>query len=70
MVTTKSGESYDGSLEGIDSFMNVKLKKVTITSATTKLDSDEPLFSHSEECFVRGNNVKTIQFDTDLIKKH
>ena len=70
MVTAKSGESYDGQLEGIDSFMNVKLKKVIITSATTKLDSEEPLFCQQDECYVRGNNVKTIQFDTDLIKKY
>ena len=32
MVDTKNGESYDGVLEGIDSFMNVKLTKVVITS--------------------------------------
>ena len=33
MVDTKNGESYDGVLEGIDTFMNVKLTKVVITSA-------------------------------------
>lgn len=32
MVDTKNGESYDGNLDAIDSFMNVKLSKVVITS--------------------------------------
>ena len=32
MIETKNGDSYDGQLESIDSFMNVKLLKVIITS--------------------------------------
>ena len=80
MVTAKSGESYDGCLESIDSFMNVKLTKVVITSAGPKakkhnslkeeVADDEPLFSSCQECFVRGNNIKTIQFEQEKIDKH
>ena len=40
MVNTKNGESYDGILQGIDSFMNVKMSKVNITSASHKHSKD------------------------------
>ena len=53
MIDMKNGESYDGTLLGIDSFMNVKLQKVTITSASGK-------FSKVEECFLRGNHIQAI----------
>mgnify|MGYP001948084326 CR=1 FL=1 len=57
MVETKNGDSYDGILEAIDSFMNVKLTTVVITS-----EGGEK-FSKCPECFIRGNNIKSIQFD-------
>jgi U6 snRNA-associated Sm-like protein LSm4 len=53
MVDTKNGESYDGNLDSIDSFMNVKLSKVIITSETGS-------FSKCQEAFIRGNNIKSI----------
>ena len=53
MVDTKNGESYDGNLESIDSFMNVKLSKVILTSPNGE-------FSKCEVCFIRGNNIKSI----------
>jgi len=37
MVETKNGESYDGSLESCDNFMNLKLAEVIITSAVRVL---------------------------------
>lgn len=53
MVDTKNGDSYDGNLEAIDSFMNLKLSKVVITSSSG-------VFSKCEEAFIRGNNIKSI----------
>ena len=63
MVDTKNGESYDGNLEGIDTFMNLKLSKVVITS-------DQGTFSKCDEAFIRGNNIKSIQFEESIISKH
>ena len=63
MIDTKNGESYDGTLEQIDSFMNVQLSSVVITSSTGQ-------FSKCAEVFIRGNNIKTIQFDQNIIKEH
>lgn len=65
MVETKNGESYDGTLKGLDSFMNVHLEKVTITSANGASFS-----KCANQCFIRGNNVKAIQFDQEVVKKH
>ena len=55
MIDTKNGVSYDGQLEAIDSFMNVKLSNVIIASANGE-------FSKCKLCFIRGNNIKSIQF--------
>ena len=53
MIDTKNGESYDGKLLAIDSFMNVQLSNVIITSKTGT-------FSKSNEVFIRGNNIKSM----------
>lgn len=64
MVDTKNGESYDGTLGGCDNYMNLKLTNVTITSSDGK-------FSKCQDVFIRGNNVKSIQFhDAELLDKH
>ena len=56
MVDCKNGESYDGKLVACDAFMNLKLGGgVIITSASGQ-------FNKCEEVFIRGNNIKTIQF--------
>ena len=66
MVDTKDGDSYDGELVGIDSFMNCRLTKVLITHAGDKLS-----FSKADETvFVRGNNVKGLRFPNELIVEH
>jgi U6 snRNA-associated Sm-like protein LSm4 len=62
MIDTKNGESYDGKLVAIDSFMNVQLSNVIITSKTGN-------FSKSTEVFIRGNNIKSMQFDEEIINK-
>ena len=61
MVDTKNGESYDGVLEAIDTFMNVKLTNVIITSPNGE-------FSKCNTSFIRGNNIKNIRFDQQIIE--
>jgi U6 snRNA-associated Sm-like protein LSm4 len=63
MVDIKNGESYEGTLAGCDLFMNLKLTKVIITT-------QNGAFSRCDEVFVRGNNVKTIQFNPEVLEKH
>ena len=64
MVDCKNGESYHGTLAACDAFMNLKLiSGVTITSASG-------VFSKCEEVFIRGNNIKTIQFEKEVLDKH
>ena len=63
MIDTKNGESYDGQLEGCDNYMNLKLSSVTITTSDGK-------FNKSKEVFIRGNNIKSIQFDDSVLIKH
>jgi U6 snRNA-associated Sm-like protein LSm4 len=63
MVDTRNGESYDGMLEGCDNFMNFKLSDVTITSA-------HGTFSKCPLAFIRGNNIKSIQLEDEIIEKH
>lgn len=68
MVDCKNGESYDGKLMACDAFMNLKLggegNPVIITSASGET------FSRCEEVFIRGNNIKTIQFAPEVLAKH
>ena len=64
MVDCKNGESYDGILMACDAFMNLKLGGgVTITSVNG-------VFSKCDEVFIRGNNIKTIQFAQEVLDKH
>jgi|LauGreDrversion4_2_1035121.scaffolds.fasta_scaffold710966_1 U6 snRNA-associated Sm-like protein LSm4 len=63
MVECKSGDSYDGTLQACDTFMNLRLNQVIITSADGN-------FSKCQEAFVRGNNIKAIQFQVEVLDKH
>ena len=58
VVETKNGDTYDGMLQGVDNFMNVKLSEVIITDQSGTIFSKCP-----NECFIRGNTVKSIRFD-------
>lgn len=58
MVDTKNGESYDGTLQACDYFMNLKLQDVIITQTAA---DGEIKFSKCKEVFIRGNNIKYIQ---------
>jgi U6 snRNA-associated Sm-like protein LSm4 len=53
MVDTKNGDSYDGVLVACDTFMNMQMKDVIITSKDGK-------FNKCKEVFVRGNNINSI----------
>ena len=63
MVDTKNGDSYEGTLGGCDLFMNLKLTKVIITSQSGQ-------FARCDEVFIRGNNIKSIQFSPEVLEKH
>lgn len=64
LVETKNGESYDGILNGIDTYMNIRLKDVIVTAASGTSFSKHP------EAFIRGNNVKSMQLPEDIIERH
>jgi U6 snRNA-associated Sm-like protein LSm4 len=56
LVDCKNGDSYDGTLVACDTFMNVRLSDVVITSA------EKQTFTKCGEVFIRGNNIRAIQF--------
>lgn len=55
MVEVKSGETYNGTLQQADYYMNLHLADVTCTSA------DGLKFQHMADCYVRGNTVKFLR---------
>lgn len=63
MVDTKNGDSYDGVLVACDTFMNMHMKDVIITSRDGK-------FNQCKEVFVRGNNINSIQIQPEVLEKH
>jgi U6 snRNA-associated Sm-like protein LSm4 len=63
MVNTKNGDSFHGLLAACDTFMNLHLTEVTITSP-------EGLFHECPSVFVRGNNIQTIQFEPEVLSRH
>lgn len=63
LVELKTGDSAKGILHSIDNFMNVKLKSVFYAEQVG------PKFYNCDECFIRGSNIKSIQFRDDIIEK-
>ena len=63
-METKNGESYDGILLGADTYMNLTLSEVLVTAATGLTFSKHP------KVFIRGNNIKAIQLQPDIIERH
>ena len=63
MIECKNGESYDGVLKACDTFMNMQIGDVTITSPNGT-------FTRCGEVFIRGNNIKAIQFEPEVLEKH
>jgi U6 snRNA-associated Sm-like protein LSm4 len=61
MVELKSGETINGTLTACDTWMNLTLAQVVLTSA------DGQGFTRMESCYVRGNTVKLRAF-THLVQ--
>eukprot|EP00033_Pygsuia_biforma_P001351 GCRY01001530.1.p1 GENE.GCRY01001530.1~~GCRY01001530.1.p1 ORF type:complete len:130 (+),score=4.00 GCRY01001530.1:129-518(+) len=61
LIEVKNGETYNGHLASLDSFMNILLRDVICTSA----DGDK--FWRLKECFIKGSNVKYIRVPDNLI---
>jgi len=63
MVECKSSDTYDGTLIACDTFMNMKLNDVTIMQ-------QDGSFKKCAEVFIRGNTIRGIQFQQDVLEKH
>lgn len=63
LVELKSGESYNGTLENADFYMNLKLTGATLTSP------DGTEFFKMDEVYLRGNSVKSLRFADDVLEK-
>lgn len=60
LVELKSGETYSGVLASCDTFMNVHM----VNAICTSKKGDE--FWKLNECFIRGNNVKSFRFPEEV----
>jgi U6 snRNA-associated Sm-like protein LSm4 len=56
-----SGETYNGHLQGCDTWMNLSLKEVICTS------SDGESFKRMPEVYIRGNTVKYLRVPDEII---
>lgn len=63
LVELKSGETINGHLVNCDSWMNLLLKEVVLTS------SDGESFTQIPEYYVRGNLIKYLRIPDELIDK-
>ena len=72
LVDTKNGDTFHGELVACDTFMNLQLAQVTITSEPLQKQSanEAPCFHSCPVVFVRGNNIKTVQFDSEVLQRH
>ncbi|RQX70427.1 LSM domain-containing protein [Toxoplasma gondii CAST] len=62
MVELKSGETYSGLLASCDGFMNLHLKDSVCTS------KDGERFWKLSECYIRGNMVKYIRLQDEVLE--
>ncbi len=63
-METKNGELFDGILDKIDYYMNIKLKEVTVTNLATKKQRN------CDEAFLKGNGIKGIKLEKDFIESY
>ncbi|KAI3636906.1 hypothetical protein MIR68_005173 [Amoeboaphelidium protococcarum] len=63
LVELKNGETYNGTLDSTDSWMNVILKDAICTSA----DGDQ--FWKLDEIIIRGTSVKYIRVGDEIVDK-
>ncbi|MES1912493.1 MAG: hypothetical protein MHM6MM_004760 [Cercozoa sp. M6MM] len=61
LIELKNGESYNGKLESIDKWMNMKLVDVLFVSRSGEK------FLQVPECFVRGNTVKYVRVSEEAL---
>lgn len=59
----KTGDTYNGRLEGVDYFMNVKLSSVVVTRKGGES------FAAADWVFLRGNNIKTFRVLSEALEK-
>ena len=54
LVELKNGETYNGHLSSVDTWMNICLREVICTSR------DGDTFHRMPECYIRGNTIKSV----------
>ena len=62
LVELKNGETYNGVLNACDAWMNVHLTKVVCTN------KDGDRFHELETCFIRGNTIKYMCVQEEIIQ--
>ena len=62
MIETRNGETYNGTLRGVDRFTNIKLEDAVLTS------KDGTRFHKVKEVFVRGNCLKYVRIDEEVLQ--
>lgn len=63
LVELKSGETYNGTLESCDVYMNMLLKGAVCTSRTAEH------FTRCTECYIRGNTIKYVCVPDEVAEK-
>merc|ERR1719281_1109755 len=63
LVELKNGDSYSGTLAGIDHLMNLRLEDAVFTSRS------EYRFEKLKECMIRGQFVKFIRFPDEILER-
>jgi len=76
MAELKSGDTYNGKLEIIDKFMNIRLSEVILTSKvalacslTTYSRQDRSKFFRMKEAFIKGSAIRSIQLHEAIVDK-
>ena len=63
LIELKNGETYNGHLVNCDTWMNVHLREVICTS------KDGDRFWRMPECYIRGNTVKYMRVQEEVMEK-
>jgi U6 snRNA-associated Sm-like protein LSm4 len=61
MAEAKNGETYNGTLKGVDRFTNIKLENVVMTSR------DGTQFFKLKEVFLKGNSLKYFRIEEEVL---
>ena len=63
LIELKNGETYNGHLVNCDTWMNVHLREVICTA------KDGDRFWRMPECYIRGNTVKYMRVQEEVLDK-